>query len=139
MVYPSYLLCVFLMIPAFALTALIVVMMLLGAGPRDGWSVIIDFFAFFGAGIAEPLRYGWRILALLAAIAFFLTAGAIPQLRTLAFWGLGVMGSVCAAFCLYAAIRQGPNETLNAVLVLVPSFGGIAACAWFAAKFAVKL
>jgi hypothetical protein len=135
MVYPSYLLCLLLMIPAFALSAIVIAMMLLAAGPKDGWSVIINSFAFFGAGIAEPFRYGWRIVALLMAIGFFLGAGAIPQLRTAAFYGLGVIGSVCVAFCLYAAIQQGSAETFNAIFVLTPSIAGVVACAWFAAKF----
>jgi len=135
MVYPAYLLCLVLMLPSFVLSAIIGAVMLVAAGPKDGWSVIINLFAFFGAGIAEPLRYGWRILALLATIAFFLSAGAIPQLRTLAFYGLGTLGSVCIGFCLFEATRQGGPETFNAALVLIPSFAGIAACAWFAAKF----
>lgn len=36
----------------------------------NGCSVLITIPAFFGAGIAEPLRYGWRILAFVAATAF---------------------------------------------------------------------
>ena len=135
MAYPSYLLCLLLMVPAFALTAVIGAILLLAAGPKDGWSVLINLFAFFGAGIAEPLRYGWRILALLATIGLFLTAGAIPQLRVIAFYGLGVLGTLCVAFCLFAAIRQGPHEALNVVIVLTPSFAGIVACVWFASKF----
>jgi hypothetical protein len=129
MAYPSYLLCLLLMVPAFALTAIIGAILLLAAGPKDGWSVLINLFAFFGAGIAEPLRYGWRILALMATIGLFLTAGVI------AFYGLGVLGMLCVAFCLFAAIRQGPHETLNVVIVLTPSFAGIVACVWFASKF----
>src|SRR5947207_3745915 len=99
MVYPCYLLCLFLMIPAFVLTAIVTVLLLFTAGPKEGWSVLINSFAFFGAGIAEPLHYGWRILALLATIVLFLSAGAIPQLRTLAFYGLGVLGTLFVAFC----------------------------------------
>ena len=138
MVYPAYLLCLFLMLPAFGLTLLIGFMLLVAAGPKDGWSVIVQGFAFFGAGIVEPLRYGWRIVALLAAVAFFLGAGAIPSLRTLAFYGLGVIGTLCVAFCIFAASREGRPETFNALLVLSPSFAGIAACVWFATKFGVN-
>jgi hypothetical protein len=123
------------MIPAFALAALVGAMLLLAAGPKDGWSVIINLFAFFGAGIAEPLRYGWRIVVLLTAVGLFLTAGAFPQLRSLAFYGLGVLGALCMAFSLFAATQQGPHETLNALLVLLPSFAGLVACAWFGSKF----
>lgn len=136
MVYVSYLACLFLMLPAFLLTAVIIVMLLIAAGPKQGWSVIINIFAFFGAGIAEPLHYGWRVLALLATIGLFLSAGVIPQLRTLAFYGLGILGISCVAFCLYAAVREGSGETFSAALVLLPSYAGIVACAWFATKFA---
>ena len=135
MVYPAYLLCLVLMIPAFALTALVATIVLLAAGPRDGWAVTIDFLAFFGSGIAEPLKYGWRIVALLAVIGFVLVAGAIPALRTLAFHGLALMATLCAAFCLFEAAKQDGYNVFNALLILSPSFIGIAACLWFAVKF----
>ena len=96
---------------------------------------MIKILAFFGAGIAEPLRYGWRIIALLAASGLVLSVGAIPQLRTLSFYGLSAAGTLCAAFCLCAAIREGAPETINALIVLSPSFVGITAGVWFAAKF----
>ena len=68
--------------------------------------MIVNAFAFFGAGLVEPLKYGWRIVALLVVIGFFLSAGAIPALRTLSFYGLAALATVCAVFCLYAASQQ---------------------------------
>ena len=56
--------------------------------------MMVKILAFFVAGIAEPLRYGWRIVA----------------------------------------ARQGPHETINALIVLSPSFVGITAGVWFATK-----
>src|SRR5947209_5225785 len=100
MAYPAYLLCLGLMIPAFALTALIVTMMLVAAGPKDGWSVLVNSVAFFGAGLVEPLRYGWRLGALLAGIVLVIGAGAIPGLRDYAFYLLALVAAACAAFCL---------------------------------------
>ncbi len=139
MVYPAYLLCLGLMLPAFAVTAFIVTIMLVAAGPREGWSVLINFFAFFGAGIVEPLRYGWRIVALLLTLGFVLTAGAIPALRGHAFTGLAVLGGLCVGFCFIAAAKQDMANVFNALLVLSPSLIGIAACVWFALKFKVRL
>lgn len=133
--YPAYLLCLALTIPAFALTALIGVMTLIGAGPKNGWSVLFNGLAFFGAGIAEPLQYGWRIVVLLGAIGFIVGAGAIPGLRTHAFNGLALVATLCVAFCFYAASKEDVYNVLNALLVLSPSLIGIAACLWFALKF----
>ena len=116
------------MLPAFGLTALI------GAMLR-GLSGVTGFLAFIGSGISDPLRYGWHILLLLATIGLLLTAGAIPQLRTLSFYGLALLGTLCAAFCLFAATRQGTPETINALLVLSPSLAGIVTSLWFAAKY----
>ena len=123
------------MIPAFAVTALIATMMLLAAGPGSGWTVLVNFLAFFGAGIAEPLRYGWRIVALLSVIGFLIGAGAIPSLRSHAFSGLAVLGTLCVAFCFFAAFQQDIHNVFNALIVLSPSLVGIAACVWFAIKF----
>jgi hypothetical protein len=135
MIYPAYLLCLALMLPAFCLTALVAAILLLAAGPKDGWSVIFNGLAFFGAGIVEPFRYGWRIVALLAVIGFLLSAGAIPALRTLSFHGLAILGTLCAVFCLYHASQQDRYNVVNALIVLAPSFAGISACLWFAFKF----
>ena len=137
MAYPAYLLCLLLTVPAFALTAFAITIMLLAAGPKDGWSMLFNGLAFFGAGIGEPLRYGWRIIALLAVIAFVLAAGAIPGVRAYAFHGLAVIASLCVVFCLYAAAQQDAQNVFNALLVLSPSLLGIAACFWFAVKFKI--
>ena len=135
MIYPAYLLCLGLMVPAFALTALIVAMKLFAAGPRDGWTVVINFLAFFGAGIENPVRYGWRIVGFLGTIVMFIGAGAIPGLRNYAFHGLALLATLCVVFCFYAASQQDVHNVLNAFLVLSPSLVGIAACLWFATKF----
>ena len=135
MVYPAYLLCLGLMLPAFALTALIVAMMLFAAGPRDGWTVVINFIAFFGAGIESPARYGWRIALLLGTMGMFIGAGAIPGLRNYAFHGLALLATLCVAFCFYAASQEDIHNVFNALLVLSPSLVGIVACLWFATKF----
>ena len=135
MVYPAYLLCLALIVPAFALTALVGTIMLLATGPKQGWSVLLNCLAFFGAGVAEPLRYGWRIAALLGTLGFLLGAGAIPGLRVHAFHGLAVLATLCVTFCFYAAARQDAQNVLNALIVLWPSLFGIGACLWFATKF----
>jgi hypothetical protein len=135
MIYPAYLLCLLLMVPAFGLTAFIITILLLAAGPKEGWSVLFNGLAFFGAGLVEPLRYGWRIVALLAVIGLFLGAGAIPALRTLSFQALALMGTLCAVFCLYQAAQQDGYNVINALIVLSPSLAGIGACIWFALKF----
>ena len=135
MIYPAYLLTLMLMIPAFALTALVAAMLLLASGLKEGLWSLVQIFAFFGAGIAEPLQHGWRIVALLAVTGLILTAGAIPQLRIGAFYALSIAGTLCAAFCLFAASREGTPETINVLIVLAPSFLGIVAGVWFATKF----
>ena len=123
------------MLPAFALTAFIVAIMLLAAGPSKGWWILLSIPAFFGAGIVDPLRYGWRIAAFFAVLALLLGAGAIPALRVYAFQGLALLATLCVAFCVYAASTQDMYNVFNALLVLSPSLAGIAACLWFAAKF----
>lgn len=139
MVDPAYLLCLVLLIPAFGLAVFVAMLLLLAAGPRDGWSVIVNGLAYFGAGIAEPLRYGWRILALLAVIGLFLSAGAIAPLHIPAFYVLAALGTLCAVFCLYAAAQEDRYNVVNALIVLSPSFIGIAGCLWFAAKFRTQV
>ena len=133
--YPAYLLCLLLTIPAFAVTAFITVILLLAAGPKDGWSVLLNAISFFGAGLVEPLRYGWRPALLLIAIVFMLGAGAIPVVRGYAFYGLATVVSLCVAFCFYIALKQDVYNVIDASLVLSPSLIGIAVCFWFAAKF----
>ena len=135
MVYPAYLLCLALIFPAFAVTALVIILILIGAGPKEGWSVLFNGLAFIGAGIVEPLRYGWRIVALLGAIGFLLGAGAIPGLRVHAFYGLAFLATLCVVFCFYMASTQDAYNVLNALIVLSPSLLGIGACLWFATKF----
>lgn len=135
MAYPAYLLCIALLIPAFGLAAIVGAILLFAAGPKDGWSVFINILAFFGAGIEDPLRFGWRILAFLAVLGLFLTAGAITSLRIPAFYFLATLGTLCAAFSLYMAAQQDRYNVINALIVLSPSFIGILACLWFAAKF----
>ncbi|WP_155121252.1 hypothetical protein [Bryobacter aggregatus] len=137
MAYLAYLVCLVLMLPAFGLTLFVSALLLFAAGPRDGWSVLIQVLAFFGAGIEDPLRYGWRILAFFAVLGFVLGAGAIAPLRIPAFYGLAVVGASCALFCLYAAAQQDRYNVINALIVLSPSFVGMAACLWCAAKFRV--
>ena len=123
------------MLPAFALTAFIVTIMLLAAGPSKGWSILFSILAYFGAGIADPLRYGWRIAAFFGVLGFLLGAGAIPALRVHAFHGLATLAALCVVFCLYAASTEDRYNVFNALLVLSPSLVGIAACFWCAAKF----
>ncbi len=135
MVYPAYLLTLLLMVPAFGLTALIATLLILSTGFKEGFGALFQILGYLGAGIAEPLRYGYRIVAFLVVSGFVLTAVAFPQLRTLSFWGLSTAGTLCAAFCLFAASREGTPETINALIVLSPSFVGIAAGVWFATKF----
>ena len=137
-IYPANLLCLGLMLPVFGLTALIATMLLVAAGPSDAWSVFsnaMTVFAFFGAGLVEPLRYGWRIVALLAFIGLALSAGAIPSLRIPAFYVVALLGTLGVAFCLFFAWREGVQEMLSALLVLSPSIVGIVACVWCANKF----
>jgi len=135
MVYPAYLLCLILMMPAFGLTAFVTAFLLIAAGPKEGWTTLIKGLAFFGAGIVEPLRYGWRIVALLAVIGFLVSAGAIPSLRTLSFQGLALLGILCAGFCLYVAAQQDGYNVINALIVLSPSLASIAACVWCSIRF----
>ena len=63
MANPAYLICIVLILPVLSAAAFVGAITLPAAGSKDGWSVLIKILAFFGAGIAEPLRYGWRILA----------------------------------------------------------------------------
>ncbi len=135
MAYPASLLCVALLIPAFGLAAVIDAILLIAAGPRDGWSVFINILAFFGAGIQDPLRYGWRIVAFLAVFGLFLIAEAITSFRIPAFSFLAIVGTLCAAFSRYMAVQQDCYNGINALIVLSPSFLGIVACLWFAAQF----
>ena len=135
MVYTSFLICLALMAPVLGLTALTCGLLLFAAGPRDGWSVLLNGLAFIGQGVAEPLRYGWRIVAIVAAIGLFFTAGAIPALRVVSFYTLALIGTLGTAFCLFFAWREGPQEALTALFVLSPSLAGILVCLWCANKF----
>ena len=129
MAYTSYLFCLALMLPAFGLTALVTLM---NGGFFTG---IFTFLAWIGAGITEPLRYGWRLIALLAALGFVGGVGAIPSLHVWAFRGLALAGTLCAAICFFAASRQEPHQVWSALLVLSPSIAGILAALWCALKF----
>ncbi len=135
MVYPAYLLCIVLILPALAAAAFVGAISLLAAGPKNGWSVIIGILAFFGAGLSEPLRYGWRIIAFIAATGFFLGAGAIPSIRIPAFYGLATLATLCIAYTLFAASQQDRYNVINALIITSPSIVGIVACLWFAIKF----
>ena len=126
-----------LVLPAIGLSAAVVVMLLIAAGPRDGWSVLLNTLAFFAEGIGDPLRCGWRILGLLAVAGFVVGAGAIPALRTKSFHGLALVATVGIAFVLFEASRVDRYNVINALIVLSPSFAGIVACVWFATKFKV--
>ena len=131
MAYTSYLFCLALMIPAFLLTALVALM----SSVSGFFSGVFTFLAWIGAAITEPLRYGWRIAALLAALGFAGGAGAIPPLQVWAFRGLALAGTLCVSFCLHAASRQEPHQVWSALLALSPSIAGILASLWFALKF----
>ena len=133
MVYLSYLLCLALVSPALGLS--VFVLALKSIQGCTGWPLTFVILAFFGAGIAEPIRYGWRIVALIAVMGFLLCAGVIPALRTHAFHGLALLATMCAAFCLFEASKVDRYNVINALIVLTPSFLGIVACLWFAIKF----
>ena len=133
MVYPAYLVCLALMMPAFALTAFAGAMLLVGS--KGGWSSLINGLAFFGEGIVDPLRYGWRVAVLVAAVGLLVGAGIIPGVRDYAFYGLALLATVCVAFCLYAASTVDFQNVMNALIVLTPSLVGIGGCLWLGTKF----
>lgn len=135
LIYPSYLICLALVLPALGLGAIILLLTIIASGPGEGFVGLLKILAFFGEAIDQPLRCGWRIAALLLTVGFFLGAGAIPALRTVAFQGLALLATICIAFCIFEASKIDRYNVINVLIVLSPSFFGIAACVWFAIKF----
>ncbi len=135
MTYGAYLLCLVLVTPGVAMGAVA----LLIANKRESFlgaiAEVLNILFFFLPGLADPAQEGWRIGVWLAAVAILLGIGAIRALKTLVFWGLGIIGTVGIAVCLFAASRSGLGEAFAAALMLSPSIAGVAACMWFTVKY----
>jgi len=128
--YLRYLTCLALLTPALALAAYFGLIGMLASGPRTGWRALFDLFLYFGAGLVEPLRYGWRILGLLSFFGIVLIAGAIPALRSGAFAALAVAGIAAVAYCL----AVGKDDALNVAIFVCPSIAGVALSIFFFIK-----
>ena len=127
MMYTAYLFCLALTLPAFGAV--------LWTRFLGNWRILLDFLAFIGSGIEDPLRNGWHILVVLATLGFVLGAGAIPALRILAFQALALAATISIAYCLSYVIRTEPDAIWSALIVLSPAFAGILASLWYAIKF----
>lgn len=136
--FAAYLLCLGLITPAVGLGAMSLLVKVKRTGLLSAISSVFEAFFFFLPGLADPAREGWRIAVWLAVVATVLGIGAIKPLKTVVFWGLGVLGTVGIAATLSAASRDGLEGLIVATLVLLPSIAGVAACMWFTVKYESK-
>jgi len=133
--YAAYLLCLGLITPAVALGAMSLLLGIKGAGFFSAIFTVVEVFFLFLPGLSDPAQEGWRVLVWLAGVAAVLGLGAIKALKSLVFWGLGVLGTAGIATTLFAASSEGLEGLLMATLFLLPSIAGVAACMWFTVKF----
>lgn len=133
--YAAYLLCLGLIAPAVAMGAMSLLMATEQAGFFGSIWEVGKILFFFMPGLEDPVHEGWRIVVWLAGVCAVLGIGAIRQLKTLVFWGLGILGTTGIAATLFAASREGLEGALVASLFLLPSIAGVGACMWFTVKF----
>ncbi|MBM3764334.1 MAG: hypothetical protein FJW32_02995 [Acidobacteria bacterium] len=133
--YLAYLLCLGLITPAVAIGAMSLIVDAKGTGFFSAFFSVVEVFFFFLPGLSDPVNEGWRVLVWLAGVAVVFGIGAIRPLKTLAFWALGVLGTVGVAATLFAASREGLDGALVAALFLLPSIAGVVASMWFTVKF----